>query len=49
MLYRAPDEVGGNGPALPELGAAPLAGSADWQLVDTRALGKDTLHVYERT
>lgn len=48
LLYRAPLTVGGEGPALPELTEAALTGSADWRLVDTRALGKDTLAVYER-
>lgn len=47
LLYRAPREVGGNGPALPELTAPALAASPAWQLVDTRALGNDTLQVYE--
>jgi diaminohydroxyphosphoribosylaminopyrimidine deaminase / 5-amino-6-(5-phosphoribosylamino)uracil reductase len=49
MLYRAPLEVGGSGPALPELTEAALAADPAWRLVDTRALGKDTLQVYERT
>lgn len=48
MLYRAPRMVGGNGAALPELSAAELARSNDWELTDTRQLGNDTLHVYER-
>lgn len=49
MLYRAPLEVGGSGTALPELTEAALAGDPAWRLVDTRALGKDTLQVYERS
>jgi diaminohydroxyphosphoribosylaminopyrimidine deaminase / 5-amino-6-(5-phosphoribosylamino)uracil reductase len=49
MLYRAPFEVGGSGPALPELTETALAADPAWRLVDTRALGKDTLQVYERT
>ncbi len=49
MLYRAPLDVGGNGTALPELTEAALAGDPAWRLVDTRALGKDTLQVYERS
>lgn len=48
MLYRAPRAVGGEGAALPELAEAALAISPDWRLTDTRQLGKDTLHVYER-
>ncbi len=48
MLYRAPRSVGGNGAALPELGEAALSASPDWHLTDTRQLGNDTLHVYER-
>lgn len=48
MLYRAPRAVGGEGAALPELAEAALATSPDWRLTDTRQLGNDTLHVYER-
>jgi diaminohydroxyphosphoribosylaminopyrimidine deaminase/5-amino-6-(5-phosphoribosylamino)uracil reductase len=48
MLYRAPRAVRGDGPALPELAEAALAIDQAWRLVDTRQLGKDTLHVYER-
>ncbi|MCZ8295379.1 MAG: bifunctional diaminohydroxyphosphoribosylaminopyrimidine deaminase/5-amino-6-(5-phosphoribosylamino)uracil reductase RibD [Rhodobacteraceae bacterium] len=48
MLYRAPRIVGGHGAALPELAATDLAASTEWQLTDTRLLGNDTLHVYER-
>lgn len=48
MLYRAPRSVGGNGTALPELAATALSASTEWQLTDTRQLGNDTLHVYER-
>lgn len=48
MLYRGPHEVGGVGPALPELAAPVLAQGTDWRLADTRQLGNDTLHVYER-
>lgn len=48
MLYRAPRAVGGKGAALPELAEAALATSPDWRLTDTRQLGNDTLHVYER-
>lgn len=49
MLYRAPLTIGGSGPALPELNEDALAASPDWRLADTRQLGKDMLHVYERT
>jgi diaminohydroxyphosphoribosylaminopyrimidine deaminase/5-amino-6-(5-phosphoribosylamino)uracil reductase len=49
MLYRAPFEVGGSGPALPELTETALAADPTWRLVDTRALGNDALQVYERT
>lgn len=48
MLYRAPETVGGDGAALPELDAAVLAGSDHWQQTDSRPLGKDRLDVYER-
>lgn len=48
MLYRAPIEIGGDLPALPELRAARLGQSGDWALVDQRQLGSDTLDLYER-
>lgn len=48
MLYRALLIVGGHGAALPELAATKLSASTEWQLTDTRLLGNDTLHVYER-
>ena len=48
LLYRAPRTVGGQGAALPELTAPALLGRPDWQLSDTRQLGKDTVQVYER-
>jgi diaminohydroxyphosphoribosylaminopyrimidine deaminase/5-amino-6-(5-phosphoribosylamino)uracil reductase len=48
LLYRAPREVGGEGPALPELGEAALAADPAWTLADRRPLGNDTLTVYER-
>jgi diaminohydroxyphosphoribosylaminopyrimidine deaminase/5-amino-6-(5-phosphoribosylamino)uracil reductase len=47
LLYRAPREVGGDGPALPELTEAALSASPNWRLADTRQLGNDSLHVYE--
>jgi diaminohydroxyphosphoribosylaminopyrimidine deaminase / 5-amino-6-(5-phosphoribosylamino)uracil reductase len=48
LLYCAPRNVGGDGPALPQLTATALAGSAQWRLIDTRQLGNDTLQVYDR-
>lgn len=48
MLYRAPQTVGGNSAALPELAADNLTASLHWQLVDSRPLGNDRLDVYER-
>ena len=49
LLYRAPREVGGSGPALPELGEAALSANPAWTRTDRRALGNDTLTVYERS
>ncbi len=49
LLYRAPPVVKGNGPALPQLTQAALAGSPDWRLTDSRPLGNDTLQVYEHS
>lgn len=48
LLYRAPPEVTGHGPALPQLTQAALAASHEWRLTDTRPLGNDTVQVYER-
>lgn len=48
MIYRAPQAVGGNGAALPELAEAELAASGQWIRVDSRPLGNDRLDVYER-
>jgi diaminohydroxyphosphoribosylaminopyrimidine deaminase/5-amino-6-(5-phosphoribosylamino)uracil reductase len=48
MLYRAPIEIGGDLPALPELTAERLEHSGDWALTERRQLGSDTLEVYER-
>jgi diaminohydroxyphosphoribosylaminopyrimidine deaminase/5-amino-6-(5-phosphoribosylamino)uracil reductase len=48
MLYRAPQTVGGDGAALPELAADVLAASDSWQRIDSRPLGNDRLDVYER-
>ena len=48
LLYRAPQTVGGDGAALPELGRAELAADPAWQHTDTRQLGNDRLDVYER-
>jgi diaminohydroxyphosphoribosylaminopyrimidine deaminase / 5-amino-6-(5-phosphoribosylamino)uracil reductase len=47
LLYRAPREVGGSGPALPELTEAALAHNPAWHLADTRQLGNDTVQTYE--
>lgn len=47
LLYRAPREVGGQGPSLPGLTAPALSTDPAWRLTDTRALGNDTLQVYE--
>lgn len=49
LLYRTPRPVGGDGPALPQLTEAALAGSPDWRLIDTRKLGNDTAQVYDRS
>ena len=48
LLYRAPQVVGGNGDASPELSAAELAADTAWHQTDTRQLGNDRLDVYER-
>jgi diaminohydroxyphosphoribosylaminopyrimidine deaminase/5-amino-6-(5-phosphoribosylamino)uracil reductase len=48
MLYRAPQAVGGNGAALPELAAAALVNAPEWQHINSRPLGNDRLDVYER-
>ena len=49
LLYRAPRDVGGSGPVLPELGEAALSADRAWTRTDRRALGNDTLTVYEHT
>ena len=49
LLYRAPHEVGGEGPTLPELYEAELAADPRWTVTDRRPLGNDTLEVYERS
>jgi diaminohydroxyphosphoribosylaminopyrimidine deaminase/5-amino-6-(5-phosphoribosylamino)uracil reductase len=43
LIYRAPVIIGAGVPALPELAQGAMAG---WRLLDSRALGKDTLEVY---
>lgn len=48
MLYRAPQTVGGQGAALPELATDILTASAEWVRTDSRPLGNDRLDVYER-
>ena len=47
LLYRAPPEIAGSGPALPELIETVLGATGDWQHTDQRTLGKDRLDVYE--
>ncbi len=47
LLYRAPFTISGDVPRLTELTTPALAGSAGWQLIDSRPLGSDTLDVYE--
>jgi diaminohydroxyphosphoribosylaminopyrimidine deaminase/5-amino-6-(5-phosphoribosylamino)uracil reductase len=47
LLYRAPITVTGDVPRLPELTASALAASQQWQRIDSRPLGSDTLDVYE--
>lgn len=47
MIYRAPCEIAGDVPRLPELAAAVLDGSPDWHRIDSRMLGSDRLDVYE--
>jgi diaminohydroxyphosphoribosylaminopyrimidine deaminase / 5-amino-6-(5-phosphoribosylamino)uracil reductase len=50
MLYRAPIIIGGGKACLGDVGLENLADAhGEWQLRDTRRLGKDTLEVYERT
>jgi diaminohydroxyphosphoribosylaminopyrimidine deaminase/5-amino-6-(5-phosphoribosylamino)uracil reductase len=48
LLYRAYRELGGEGPALPDLTRAALASDPRWHLVDTRPLGNDSVDLYER-
>ena len=48
LLYRAPCVVAGDGPALPQLTRAALAADPCWRLADTRALGNDSVDLYER-
>jgi diaminohydroxyphosphoribosylaminopyrimidine deaminase / 5-amino-6-(5-phosphoribosylamino)uracil reductase len=48
LLYRAPILIGGGKPSLGDIGVASLdAAHSQWQLSDTRMLGKDRLEVYE--
>ena len=50
LLYRAPILIGGGLPALADIGLVGLAGAhGRWRRVDQRALGSDSLEVYERT
>jgi diaminohydroxyphosphoribosylaminopyrimidine deaminase/5-amino-6-(5-phosphoribosylamino)uracil reductase len=49
LLYRAPVLIGGGIPALAAFGLTALADAhGRWHRTDTRALGSDTLDVYER-
>jgi diaminohydroxyphosphoribosylaminopyrimidine deaminase / 5-amino-6-(5-phosphoribosylamino)uracil reductase len=48
LVYRAPILIGGGKPGLGDIGLASLeAAHGQWQLSDTRMLGKDRLEVYE--
>ena len=47
LLYRAPHQMGGSGPALSELNPQALAADPAWTLTDSRPLGNDTLEVYQ--
>ncbi len=50
LLYRAPVLIGGGRPAVGEYGLPSLAAARGrWTLAERRALGADTLEVYERT
>jgi diaminohydroxyphosphoribosylaminopyrimidine deaminase/5-amino-6-(5-phosphoribosylamino)uracil reductase len=48
LLYRAHREIGGEGPALPELTRAALDTNPRWHRTDTRPLGNDSVDLYER-
>ena len=49
LLYRAPILIGGGHACLGDIGLGRLADAQDqWQLADSRLLGKDQLDVYER-
>jgi diaminohydroxyphosphoribosylaminopyrimidine deaminase/5-amino-6-(5-phosphoribosylamino)uracil reductase len=49
LLYRAPILIGGGRACLGDIGLGRLAEAQDqWQLADSRLLGKDQLDVYER-
>jgi diaminohydroxyphosphoribosylaminopyrimidine deaminase/5-amino-6-(5-phosphoribosylamino)uracil reductase len=49
LLYRAPILIGGGRACLGDIGLGRLADAQDqWQLADSRLLGKDQLDVYER-
>lgn len=48
-FYRAPIVIGGGKPCIGDIGLAELAGAHDrWRLTERRALGSDTLELYER-
>ena len=49
LIYRAPIVVGGGRPGVADIGLATLAEAhGRWKLADRRALGSDTLEVYQR-
>lgn len=50
LLYRAPIVVGGGRPGVGDIGLGSLAAAhGRWHAVDRRALGSDTLEVYQRS
>jgi diaminohydroxyphosphoribosylaminopyrimidine deaminase / 5-amino-6-(5-phosphoribosylamino)uracil reductase len=49
MLYRAPILIGDGQACLGDIGLGRLDGAhGQWQLADTRQLGKDRLEVYDK-
>ena len=50
LIYRAPIVIGGGRPGVADIGLSSLADAhGRWRKTDSRALGNDTLEVYERT
>jgi len=50
LIYRAPILIGGGKPGLGDIGLGSLADAhGQWRMTDRRALGSDTLEVYERS